>query len=327
MIHVSQVSKWYGAHAALRGVSFEAPAGEVVGLLGPNGAGKTTTLRIITGFLAPSAGSVRVCGHDTVDQSLAARRCLGYLPEAAPLYPEMSVRGYLHFRGRLMSLRRGPRRAAVGRALARCDVADVAHRRIGQLSKGYRQRVGIAAALLHDPAVIVLDEPSSGLDPAQIRQMRGLMRELAQTHCVLVSSHVLPEVEQTCDRVVIITRGRVRAEGSPAGLIERVRHAAPYVVEARGEAPERVLRAVPGAARVAAEPAAPDGWQRLRLFAAPGAGDLREAIARTAAAAGLAVRELARPAPGLEQLFLSLLETDDDPGTGPAPAADAGGAA
>ncbi len=321
MIRAHDVSKWFGPVQAVRGVSFEIDAGQVVGLLGPNGAGKTTTIRMITGYLPPSSGAVSVCGHDTIAQSLPARRSLGYLPESAPLYPEMRVEDFLHFRGRLYGLARGPRRAAVDGAMDRCWLRDVRRRRIGHLSKGYRQRVGLASALLHSPPVLVLDEPTSGLDPAQIRQTRTLIRDLSHRRTVLVSSHILPEVEKTCDRVIVMARGRVRADGAPADLLRPLADTSPYIVDADTSAPRTVesvlslLKAVAGVARVvrtpAAEYASPRVWAEFHVTPAPGAPDLREAIARSAAGAGVLVRDLHRRTPTLEQLFLRVIEEDD----------------
>ncbi len=233
MIEATDVNKFYGRFQAVRSLSFRISEGEVVGLLGPNGAGKTTTIRMVTGFLPASSGRIEVCGKDTIRHSLAARRNIGYLPESNPLYPEMRVMDYLTFRARLHGVRASKRQQAIGRSIERCWLADVAKKRIGHLSKGYRQRVGLAAALIHDPRVIVLDEPSSGLDPTQILETRNLIRELAKDRTVLVSSHVLPEVERTCDRVIIIVRGEVRADGHPARLLARLErdHPPVHVVE------------------------------------------------------------------------------------------------
>ncbi len=309
MIDVREVSKHYGHVRAVCGVSLQAPPGCVTGLLGPNGAGKTTLIRMITGYLTPSAGRVTVCGHDTVDDADAARRHVGYLPEAAPLYPEMSVEGYLRYRGGLFGLGGRARAEAVGRAIERCWLPEMRTRRIGALSKGYRQRVGLAAALLHGPDVLVLDEPTSGLDPTQIREMRALIRELAQGRTVLLSSHILPEVEQTCDRVVIIASGEKRADGTPSSLLAPLRAAAPYVVEfAPGTDPARVeatLRAIPGVAGVStARDDATTAPARWHVTPAAHAGDLREAIARATSSAGLLTIELTRAAPTLEQFFM-----------------------
>lgn len=327
MIVAKSVSKWYGSVRALSDVSFEVPRGQIVGLLGPNGAGKTTTIRITTGFLPPSTGTVQVCGHDVVDDSLAARRSIGYLPENAPLYPEMSVDGYLDFRARLYGLGRSERKAAAGRAIDRCRLNDVRSRRVGQLSKGYKQRVGLAAAMLHDPAVLILDEPTTGLDPSQIREARRLIRELAENRTVLVSSHILPEVELTCDRVLIIAGGAIRADGSPSQLVAGLAPEAPYIVEVdalpfggAAKAAESLQR-IAGAAGAKLEtgPDTNGKWARVIVTPAAGTADLREPIARTALAAGATIRELHRQAATLEQLFLRVVEGDQG-GAGVPPA-------
>lgn len=324
MIEARDVSKWFGRVGAVRGVSFLARQGLVTGLLGPNGAGKTTLIRIITGYLSPSAGTVLVGGRDTLEHADAARRAIGYLPEAAPLYPEMSVEGYLRYRAGLYGLRGRARLDAINHAIDRCWLPAMRSRRIAALSKGYRQRVGLAAALLHQPTILVLDEPTSGLDPTQIREMRALVRELAHDRTVLLSSHILPEVEQTCDSVLIVARGRKLADGTPADLLAPLRDAAPYVVEfAPGTHPDtsrRALTPVPGVASIDPDPAPPAAaGPRWRLTPAPGAGDLREPIARAAVAAGLLVVELSRATPTLEHLFVRVIAQADDPAPDAAP--------
>jgi gliding motility-associated transport system ATP-binding protein len=310
MISVRAVSKSFGGVKAVQEASFEVSRGQVVGLLGANGAGKTTTIRMVTGFLPPDAGAVIVGGHDTMRESAAARRSVGYLPESAPAYGEMATRDYLDFRGRLYGMPRRARNDAIARVLALCDLADVARRRVGQLSRGYRQRVGLAAAILHDPPVLVLDEPTSALDPRQIRQTRQLVRDLARDRTVLVSSHILPEVEQTCDRVVIMARGRVKVDARPGDLLQSMRGKAPYIVEARGPA-EATLRRVAGVTSVEAS-GERDGWSSVRVWAQPGAPDLREAIAKAAAGSDVLIRELRRELPGLERVFLELIEAEDE---------------
>jgi ABC-2 type transport system ATP-binding protein len=315
MISVRQVSKSFSGVRAVRGVSFEVARGEVVGLLGANGAGKTTTIRLITGFLPPDAGSVAVGGHDTMEASLEARRCVGYLPEAAPAYAEMATGEYLTYRAKLYGVGRSDRADAVARAMELCDLIEVRRRRVGQLSRGYRQRVGLAAAILHDPPVLVLDEPTSALDPRQIRHTRSLVRELAKDKAVLVSSHILPEVEKTCDRVVIMARGEVRADAAPSALLAKARARAPYIAEVRGPGEPQhwvgVLRAIPGVASVERDgPPGSDGWASFRISGAADQGDLRETIAVAAGRGGLTVRELRREAPGLERLFLDMIEAE-----------------
>ena len=214
MIEASNISKRYGDILAVDHVSFSAGAGEVVGFLGPNGAGKTTTMRILTGFLPATDGTARIDGHDIFEDPLAARRAVGYLPESPPLYPEMDVQGYLHYVAKIKDVPRKQRAEAVDRAMQRCGLADVRRRVIGALSKGYRQRVGIAQAIVHDPAVLILDEPTVGLDPIQIREIRALIsnlaapREGARGHTIVLSTHILAEVEAICRRVIIINRGK-----------------------------------------------------------------------------------------------------------------------
>jgi ABC-2 type transport system ATP-binding protein len=311
MIRVSSISKSFGRVQAVRRVSFEVARGQVVGLLGANGAGKTTTIRMVTGFLPPDEGSITVEGHDSVKASEAARQSLGYLPESAPAYAEMAVEDYLEFRGRLYAMPRGARRRAVGEALQRCDIESVRRRRIGHLSRGYRQRIGLAAAILHNPPVLVLDEPTSALDPRQIRQARTLIRELARDKAVLVSSHVLPEVEQTCDRVVILTGGSVRVDAKPSELLATLHESAPYIIEAQTRPGQLAssLRGLAGVARID-EVGCDGAFARARLHAHPGTGDLRDAIAGALARESILVRELTREAPSLERVFLKLIESE-----------------
>jgi len=222
VIRVSHLTKRYGAHVAVDDVSFDVGPGEVVGFLGPNGAGKTTTLRILAGVLGPTSGSVVVAEHDVVGDSFEARRRIGYMPEAAALYPEMRVVEYLRFRAELKRVPRAQRRAHVDDAMGRAGVLDVAHRRIAHLSKGYRQRVGIADAIVAKPPIVILDEPTAGLDPNQIRQARALIRELGRDHTVVVSTHVLSEVEACATRVLLLHRGKLVAEG-PTDAIRSMR--------------------------------------------------------------------------------------------------------
>ncbi len=217
-ISVEKLTKRYGVHAAVDDVSFEVARGEVVGFLGPNGAGKSTTLRILVGFLGATSGRARIEGHDVVDDPDAARSALGYMPEAVPLYPEMRVREYLRFRAELKGVGRAARVSAVGRAMDLARIKDVADTLIEHLSKGYRQRVGLADALVSDPRVLVLDEPTAGMDPNQIREVRDLIKSLGGEHTVLLSTHILPEVEASCARVVVIDKGRLVAEGKPGEL-------------------------------------------------------------------------------------------------------------
>jgi len=218
MIEVKNLTKRYGDFVAVRNISFKAEQGSILGFLGPNGAGKTTTMRIITGFMPATEGTVLVDGLDIFAESLEARRRIGYLPENPPLYSDMRVESYLRFVSKLRGLRRSELDDAVQRALKICGLADMSHRICGQLSKGYRQRVGLAQAIIHNPPVLVLDEPTIGLDPRQIHEIRGLIHGLAGQHTIVLSTHILPEVSQICDRVVIINAGRVVLEESLTSL-------------------------------------------------------------------------------------------------------------
>jgi len=234
LIAVSHLVKRYGAELAVDDVSFEVGKGEVVGFLGPNGAGKSTTLRILAGFLGPTSGKVTVAGHDVVDEPLEARRSIGYMPEGVPLYPEMRVVEYLRFRAELKRVPRTARATWVDDAMRRAGVVDVAHRQIGHLSKGYRQRVGLADAIVAKPPIVVLDEPTAGLDPNQIRQARTLVRELGREHTVVLSTHILGEVEACATRVLLIHRGRLVAEG-PTDRIRAMRNATAVELTVRGD--------------------------------------------------------------------------------------------
>ena len=324
MIEVRDIAKSFGRVRAVRGVSFDVGRGEVAGLLGANGAGKTTTLRMITGFLPPDAGVIRIVGLDMAQQSVEARRRIGYLPESAPAYSEMLARDYLTYRARLFGLDRRAVRARVGHVMDRCGLGPVARRRIGHLSKGFRQRVGLASALLHDPEVLVLDEPTNGLDPAQIRAARELIKELAQDRTVLISSHILPEIELMCDRVIIMAAGQVRADGRVSELLAGSGDLARYYVEIRpkadgrgtaGEAAVELVRAIRGV-RSARSKGSHGEWAKVTIDAERGAGDLREPIAVAAGRAGALVRELHADKPSLERLFLRIMETEETPGGG-----------
>ncbi|MFO0832644.1 MAG: ABC transporter ATP-binding protein [Phycisphaerales bacterium] len=325
MVVVSDIHKSFGPVYAVRGVSFELKAGEIAGLLGHNGAGKTTTIRIVAGFLTPDVGRVRVCGFDTVEQRQSALACLGYLPEANPLYPEMGVPEYLHFRARIFGVDRAHRSSAVEKVIERCWLKDVRDRRIAALSKGYKQRVGLAATLLHDPPVLLLDEPTNGLDPTQIHETRGLIRELATDRTVLISSHILPEIERTCDRVIIFAGGRVGADGSPAELARglgvragRGNIGGTYVLEARAggndQAPfasfEQALRHNGGVSSF--EAVEVQGWRRWTIQSTAAAHDLREEVASAASASGLTVRELHAERASLERVFMTVLERAEE---------------
>src|SRR5271170_247187 len=230
MIQVDRLSKKYGSFKAVDRISFEVGRGEIVGLLGPNGAGKTTTMRMLTTYLAPTSGRATLAGHDTLDEPLQVRRSVGYLPENVPLYHEMRVKEYLRFRAKLKDVSRPERRRAVSEVVSRCQLGEVENRIIGQLSRGYRQRVGLAEAMVHDPPILILDEPTAGLDPLQIREVREMIRELAKQHTILLSTHILSEVEAVCGRVIIIAGGRIALDDQLVNLHRQ----SSIVLEARG---------------------------------------------------------------------------------------------
>jgi ABC-2 type transport system ATP-binding protein len=309
MIEAQELTRKYGDFTAVAGVSFAVPEGEIVGILGPNGAGKTTTIRMITGFLPPTSGRVTLGGKDLFGDSVAVRREIGYLPESVALYPEMRVEEYLDYRGRLEGMERGAIRTRLGETLERCLLTEVRRQVIGTLSKGYRQRVGLAAAILHDPKMLVLDEPTVGLDPKQIVAIRELIRELGEKHTLLLSTHILPEVELLCSRVLIIDRGRIVAEGSPQNLRERFQGKAVVTVEFSGEASGAAdaLGQIEGVAAVSSED---DGASKFALECAASA-DPRAAIFRLAVERGWTLVGLAAERASLEDVFVRLTTRDE----------------
>ncbi|HSK79479.1 MAG TPA: ATP-binding cassette domain-containing protein [Thermoanaerobaculia bacterium] len=307
MIEAQNLSRRYGDFTAVDGISFSVGEGEIVGMLGPNGAGKTTTIRMITGFLPPTGGRVTVAGKDLVDAPREARRELGYLPENVALYTEMRVTEYLAYRARLEGLSRAEARGAIGSALDRCLLSDVKNQIIGTLSKGYRQRVGLATAILHKPKVLVLDEPTVGLDPKQIIAIRELIRQLGRERTLLLSTHILPEVELLCDRVIIIDQGKIVAEGTPQALRESwmgnpgVRVTLKEVADGAAEAFSRIP-GVLGLKRA-------DGGTFI-LDCERGT-DPREEVFRAAVEHGWVILELARERGAtLEDLFVRLTTHD-----------------
>ena len=308
MLEVEALRKSFYGTLAVDDVSFRVESGEILGFLGPNGAGKTTTMRMITGFLEPTSGTVTVDGIDASRKPREAKARIGYLPETLALYPEMRVREYVKYRAELCGVARRNVRARVDEALSTCFVDDVAATPIGNLSKGYRQRVGLAAALVHGPRVLVLDEPTVGLDPRQIVKVRDLIRDLRKDHTILLSTHILPEVELVCDRVVIIDRGKIVASGTPETLRQQLTQAPGLSVALKGEIPDadRVLRNLPGVVRAARIGAG--GETRVLLEAERGA-DLREAVFRECLARGYTLLELAPRQATLEDVFVRLLAT------------------
>ncbi|MDP2481295.1 MAG: ATP-binding cassette domain-containing protein [Candidatus Palauibacterales bacterium] len=305
MISVERVSKRYGPVVAVDGISFEIDRGEVVGFLGPNGAGKTTTMRMLTGTLQPDAGEVRYDGRPIGEDLRAAKARVGYLPETNALYQEMLVAEYLDYAATLRGLEGAARRAALSDAVEETGIENVYGRPISQLSKGYRQRVGLAAAILHRPEILVLDEPTEGLDPNQRVGIRHLVSALGRDRTVLLSTHVLGEVEATCSRLLIVHHGRLVADGSVAELLETGRSAPRYVVEADGDDVPGVLGTMPGVASTRADRV--DGRDRVELVAAD-REELRPAISRLAAEKGWTLWELHRERASLEQLFQQLTD-------------------
>jgi ABC-2 type transport system ATP-binding protein len=318
MIEVENLTKRYGRATAVDGVSFRVNKGEILGFLGPNGAGKTTTMRILTCYLPPTGGTARVGGYDVYEQPMEVRRRVGYLPETPPLYPDMSVRDYLDFCAKIKGVSAGDRKGKVGDAIEKCRVGDVRTTLIGKLSKGYRQRVGLAQAILHNPDVLILDEPTAGLDPKQIIETRELIRSLGGEHTVILSTHILPEVSMTCGRVVIINKGRVVAEDSPENLTRRLAGAGTLRLEVRGEEIPVLdtLRAVPGvlAARL-------QGGQNEVLVVdveAEAGRDVRSELASAVVTAGHGLLGLEQVGMSLEDIFLELTTTDQGAETAPA---------
>jgi ABC-2 type transport system ATP-binding protein len=311
VIEVSHLTKRFARTTAVDDLSFEVARGEIVGVLGPNGAGKTTTLRVLAGYLPATGGDVRVAGHDVVLESLEVRRHIGYLPENCPLPGDLRVDEYLRFRAALKGVpaRRVRRRVAEVREL--CGLAGEGRRMIGRLSKGYRQRVGMADALVHEPEVLVLDEPTIGLDPNQIRQARELIRGLAPRHTVLLSTHILPEVEMTCGRVLILDRGRLAASDSTENLRRLLEGRARVALELRAPGPEAAaaLAAVADVQRVETSALA-DGWLCARVEYR-GDADPRPALAEAIARRGWPLRELRRERQSLEDAFVALTRRDE----------------
>ena len=303
MIEVSHLSKRYPGRTAVDDVSFSVKSGEIVGFLGPNGAGKTTTMRVLAGFLPPSAGSVRVAGFDVMSQSRDVRRRIGYLPENCPLYPEMRVDEYLEFRAGLKGVPSRYVRSRVEEVKAMCGLGDMGRRIIGHLSKGYRQRIGLADSLVHDPELLILDEPTIGLDPHQIRHVRGLIAELAKRHTILLSTHILSEIEMSCHRVLIMHQGKIIAAESPADLRRRLAGREKIVAELRGprETIEPALHMVGGVAELFI--AAEGGWLHCEISAQ---SDVREAVFDIARRGGWPLRELRRERQSLEDVFVAL---------------------
>jgi ABC-2 type transport system ATP-binding protein len=311
VIEVEHLTKRYGPVTAVSDVSFQVGKGEILGFLGPNGAGKTTTMRVLTGYMPATEGRVVVAGYDVFEKPVEAKRRTGYLPETPPLYPDMTVREYLTFVAKIKGVAPRDRKARVEQVMARTWVNDMAGRACGKLSKGYRQRVGLAQALIHNPDVLILDEPTAGLDPKQIIETRRLIKELAGDHTIILSTHILPEVSQTCDRVVIINKGRVVAVDTPANLSRRLSGSETMFVqvdEGRAAEAAAAIAKVAGVVRVA--PA--DGHPGAFEVDSEAGRDVRGELARAVVLGGLDLLELRPMRVSLEDIFLSLT-TEESP--------------
>ncbi len=323
MINAENLTKFYGDRAAVRDMTFEVEKGEIVGLLGPNGAGKTTTMRMLTGYLPADGGRAIVAGYNVADKPMEVRKRLGYLPETVPLYTEMPVDTYLDFTAKIRGVPANGRRRRIEEVMELCRIADVKHKIIGKLSRGYRQRVGLAQAIVHNPQVIILDEPTVGLDPRQIIEIRKVIRDLSGNHSMILSTHILPEVSALCDRVVIVNRGRVLVEDTLANLERRGEQGERLRVEVRGPAEEveNFLRTWPGVLQVEAtvvqlgtsvaadQVMAPSDTPRFDVKLQPG-NDVREALAGAIFRQGWGLLELRTVAPSLEEIFVQLITED-----------------
>ena len=315
MISVKDLSKRYAHTIAVDHISFEVVKGQIVGFLGPNGAGKTTTMRMLTCFLPPSAGTAQVAGFDVLEQPLEVKKRIGYLPETPPIYPEMETGEYLKFVGKLKGLSGAKLQKRVDYVCERCAVADVKKKLLGKLSKGYRQRVGLAQAIIHNPDVLILDEPTSGLDPKQINETRELIKDLAGEHTIILSTHILPEVEQTCEQVIIINKGKLVATDSVKNLQARARGAESVVVEVAGrtgklEAPivQHKLEQISGVGRVLCK----EQFDNRAIFEIEGQKGrlVRGDLARTVVECGWDLNELRPSAMSLEEIFLQLTASE-----------------
>ena len=310
MIEVHHLTKRYGPFTAVDDVTFTVEKGEILGFLGPNGAGKTTTMRVLTGYMPPTDGHAVVAGYDVFEHPIEAKRRTGYLPETPPLYPDMTVQDYLMFVARIKGVTRADRKRRVGEMMERTRIADMARRHCGKLSKGYKQRVGLAQALLHNPDVLILDEPTAGLDPKQIIETRQLIKGLAGDHTIILSTHILPEVSQTCQRVVIINKGKVVAVDTPDNLTARLRGSETmYVqVDAPGSDAQTTLAQIPGVTRVAVSTTR--GTAIGFEVDSERGRDIRRELASAVVSRGWGLLELRPMRMSLEDIFLSLTTED-----------------
>ncbi len=312
MIEVEHVSKVYSGRKAVDDVSFRVEKGEVLGFLGPNGAGKTTTMRILTCYMPSTEGTARIAGYDIFDESIEVRKRIGYLPENPPLYPEMSVRSYLNFVAKIKATPSNQRKSQVDEAIGKCNLGDVQNRIIGKLSKGYKQRVGLAQALLNNPEVLILDEPTLGLDPKQIHEVRSLIKGLASSHTVILSTHILPEVSMTCNRVVVINKGKVVASGTPEGLAQQMKGAerVSLTIEGPVEAVREKLAGIDGVLNVQAGEDAGAGTLTYTVECKLNS-DLRRVLASTVVSQGWGLLELRGVSMSLEDVFINLITKEE----------------
>jgi ABC-2 type transport system ATP-binding protein len=309
MIEVENLSKTYSGFRAVQGISFSVKKGEIVGFLGPNGAGKSTTMKVLAGYLPPTDGKIRIAGFDVVTDSLEVRKRIGYMPENVPLYTDMRVNEFLRFRAELKKVPRRRIKERVESVKQLCHLKDVENKIIGTLSKGYRQRVGLADAMVHEPELLILDEPTIGLDPNQIRSVRDLIKDLGKKHTILLSTHILPEVELTCDRVLVINRGRIEASDTPANLTKVVRGGGSIVLEVKAAGSDVVakLKALPDIEDVEVVLPADGDWTQAKIFAKPGV-DVRENVYGVVRQNNWPLRELARVKATLEEAFIELTQ-------------------
>jgi ABC-2 type transport system ATP-binding protein len=308
MIEVEHLSKSYGSTRAIEDVTFSVEPGEILGFLGPNGAGKTTTMRILSGYLPANEGTAKVAGYEVHENSMAVRQRIGYLPETPPLYTDMTVEGFLHFVARIKGVSAGDRVRQVDSALQRCNLTEKRKVLIRKLSKGFRQRVGIAQAIVHDPPAIILDEPTVGLDPRQIIEVRNLIKNLAGSHTVILSTHILPEASMTCNRVAIINKGRIVATNTPENLVEQLSGGAGYDLELAGDNTliQQTLQSLPQVKSIAPLPLESDTTHlKFRVTLESGA-ELGQEIAARVVGAGIGLYEMRRFQVSLEDVFLQL---------------------
>lgn len=308
MIHVSHLTKLYGPRAAVQNLSFNVEKGEIVGFLGPNGAGKSTTMKILTGFMPASEGTVKVAGFDVFDQPIEVKRNVGYLPENPPVYPDMQVEDYLEFAGKIHGVSGAKLSAAVDNALQKTALGDVRSRLIGNLSKGFRQRVGLAQALIHNPQVLILDEPTVGLDPKQIIEIRELITSLKGDHTVILSSHILPEVTATCQRIIVINKGQIVAQDSIEQLTTRMKKGLVYslLVKNANDSSISALKNISGVLNVTGS------GTKWVVEMKPGVQEIRDQVVETAVKSGMGVLEFSAEKVSLEEIFLQLTTIENN---------------